>query len=112
MSLEAVSGLAIVPGLCRFRGVIMGDGTISHVSITTNATSTDGSVVVDGQDLANSVRRLTLTAGVGEFTELTIDVMPRQAAEFNGDAFVRLNADFETFLVGLGWTPPRRHAAQ
>lgn len=79
---------------------------MNHVRITTSATGT-GTVEIDGQDVANSVRALRLSAGVGELTELTLDVVPRQVAEFEGEAFVRLTGEFEEFLTMLGWSPPR-----
>jgi len=80
---------------------------MNHVRITTTAHG-GGTVEVDGTDVANSVRSLRLSAGVGELTELTLDVLPREVAEFEGDAFVRLDSGFEHFLTQLGWTPPRR----
>ncbi len=80
---------------------------MNHVRITTGAANT-GTVEIDGQDVANSVRALRLTAGVGEATELTLDVHPRRAAEFEGEAFVRLNPEFEDFLTLIGWKAPRR----
>lgn len=81
---------------------------MNHVRITSNGTGTAGTVEIDGTDVAGSVRSLRLTAGVGEITELTLEVMPRRIVEFEGDAYVRLNYDFEEFLVKLGWTPPHR----
>lgn len=81
---------------------------MNHVRITTKAYGAGGTVEIDGTDVANSVRSLRLTAGVNEVTELTLDVHPRKAAEFDGDAFVRLQPEFEDFLTTLGWTPPRR----
>jgi hypothetical protein len=80
---------------------------MNHVRITTTAHGS-GTIEIDGTDMANSIRALRLTAGVGEPTELTIDVLPNEVAEFEGDAFVRLDSGFEDFLIRLGWTPPRR----
>jgi hypothetical protein len=80
---------------------------VNHVKITTEGPG-KGTVEIDGANIANSVRSLRLTAGVGEITELTLDVHLRKVAEFEGDAFVRLTSDFEDFLTTLGWRPPRR----
>lgn len=81
---------------------------MSQVRITTNATSTEGGIEIDGQDVANFARGFELRAGVGEITTLTLDLIPRRVSEFEGEAFVRLRGEFEDFLIALGWTPPRR----
>ena len=80
---------------------------MNHVRITSKADGA-GTIDIDGIDVANSVHALQLNAGVGEMTRLELDVHPRRVAEFEGAAFVRLQPDFEEFLIKLGWTPPRR----
>lgn len=80
---------------------------MNHVRITSKTTGS-GTIEVDGQDVSGSIRSFTLTAGVGRITELDLEVVPRLVAEFDGQAFIRLTPDFEAFLTGLGWTPPRR----
>jgi hypothetical protein len=80
---------------------------VSEVRITTTATGR-GTIDIDGHDATPYTRGFHLSAGVGERTRLDLDVLPRGAAEFEGEAFVRLDSAFEDFLVKLGWTPPRR----
>ncbi|MCW2768532.1 MAG: hypothetical protein JWO11_4491 [Nocardioides sp.] len=68
--------------------------------------STTAVVQVDGHDLAHCTRSFRLEAGVREATRLTLDVVATKVAEFDGEAIVGFNRDFEALLVGLGWTPP------
>ncbi|WP_328465513.1 hypothetical protein OHA21_43785 [Actinoplanes sp. NBC_00393] len=81
---------------------------MSHVRITGNATGTQGTIDIDGHQIANMVRGFALYAEVGQHTTLDLQVFPRGVSEYDGEAFVRLNSDFEAFLVHLGWTPPHR----
>lgn len=82
---------------------------MSQVRIALGGTQTSAATIeIDGHDVAHCVRRLTLDAGVGETTELRLQVMATKAAEYEGEALVRLNPDFEEFLTTLGWTPPSR----
>ena len=80
---------------------------ISNVRVTTKANGA-GAVEIDGRDIAGSVRSVRISAGVHEMTTIELEILPRKAAEYEGDAFVRLDPSFEDFLTALGWQPPRR----
>ncbi|BCJ45330.1 hypothetical protein GCM10010168_85990 [Actinoplanes ianthinogenes] len=81
---------------------------MSSVRITTNASTTSGSIEIDGLDVSSWARGFSFSAAVGELPRLDLELVPRGVAEFEGDAFVSLNSDFVEFLVKLGWKPPYR----
>lgn len=64
-----------------------------------------GTVKVDGHDISDSVRGLTLSARAGHVSSLVLDLRV-DADEFSGEAHVYIPAETAATLVALGWTPP------
>lgn len=80
---------------------------MTNVRITTGGLrATEATVQIDGHDVAGGIRSLRLAAGDGETTQLHLEVIANEVAEFDGDAVVGFDRDFTAVLVGLGWTPP------
>ncbi|BBA99267.1 hypothetical protein RVR_5811 [Actinacidiphila reveromycinica] len=76
------------------------------VSITSDG-PTKASVVVDGVDLAAGLTGLTLTMGVGQIPQLTLDVQMIDVTEIHDiDAQVLIPDTARNVLTTLGWTPP------
>ncbi len=63
-------------------------------------------LVVDGKDLSNSARAVTITAEAMAWPQVTLDLVVTKGAQYEGRAIVRLAPDVEEILIGLGWTPP------
>lgn len=64
-----------------------------------------GKIEIDGHDVTNTVRGLTLTAGAGCIPQLVLD-LAIHTGEIDGEADVHIPADTAATLVDLGWTPP------
>jgi hypothetical protein len=65
-------------------------------------------VEVDGQDLAKHCTGATLKIRYGDIATLTLDMVIRSTADYEGDATVRLTPEIEKVLTELGWTPPEQ----
>lgn len=66
----------------------------------------DSKLELDGRDISNHVRGLTLDAAVGAPVRVTLDIPVHKVAQFEGDAVIGLTLEMEEILIGLGWTPP------
>lgn len=69
---------------------------------------TPGSVIeLDGQDIRNAVRRLSMDLAPGELTVLRLDLAVRDGLSFEGDVR-RIEVPEETAaaLRRIGWLPP------
>lgn len=64
-----------------------------------------GRVEVDGHDITDTVRELTLQAGVGRIPQLVLDLRIHNA-ETEAEVVAHIPADTAATLVALGWTPP------
>lgn len=64
-----------------------------------------GNVGIDGHDVTDTVRGLTLKASVGCVPQLVLD-LGIHTGEIDGQAHVHIPADTAATLVHLGWTPP------
>lgn len=64
-----------------------------------------GQVEIDGHDISDTVRGLTLKAGVGRVPQLVLDLRIH-TGEAEAEAVVHVPADTAAALVELGWTPP------
>jgi hypothetical protein len=78
---------------------------VSQVRITSTGPN-NGTVLVDGQDLAKLCRGADISISVGHFTTVTLDMVIGRTVEFEGEATVKLTPEVEQALTGLGWTPP------
>jgi len=78
---------------------------VSQVRITSTGPN-NGTVEVDGQDIARLCRRADISVSVGQFTTVTLDMVISKTVEFEGKANVQLTPEVEQVLTGLGWTPP------
>lgn len=63
-------------------------------------------VEVDGQDITNGVRALTLHARAGDLTELHLDMAVHETTTVTGEAQVFMGDSARDALMRLGWTPP------
>ncbi|MFI6274296.1 hypothetical protein [Streptomyces sp. NPDC050988] len=64
-----------------------------------------GQVEIDGHDITDTVRGLTLKAGMGRVPQLVLDLRIH-TGEAEAEAVVHVPADTAAALVELGWTPP------
>lgn len=64
-----------------------------------------GKIEIDGHDVTDTVRGITLKAGAGCVPHLVLDLVIH-AGEIDGQADVHVPADTAAALVDLGWTPP------
>ena len=66
-----------------------------------------GRVVLDGADVSKGVRGLTIRAGLGQVTQVELDLSVFDVTEFESDAVQILIPDHtRDALIALGWTPP------
>lgn len=66
-------------------------------------------IEVDGRQL-DGVRGLTLRAGVGQLTELELDLVIEQIETVAGEVHTVITTGAAETLKALGWTPPARQA--
>jgi len=59
-----------------------------------------------GHDLTKGVRSLRLTAGVGRFTELDLELAVFETTTFSGEVRLHISDPARDVLIALGWTPP------
>lgn len=76
-----------------------------HVKIRLTHDVYDGGAVleVDGRDIAGQVRSVTVTAGVGQKTEVALELA---VFEVDGMATVSMSNATRRLLLAYGWTPP------
>lgn len=67
-------------------------------------------VVLDGQDIANSILGLTVAFKGGESPAATLDLVLDEIPTETDDVRVHLPEETRDLLVRLGWTPPAEEA--
>ncbi|WP_424918879.1 hypothetical protein [Streptomyces sp. wa1064] len=77
-----------------------------HASISMSGTQ--GTILLDGQDISSCVQRLTLTGDVRTGTHLELGLVLEEV-QHDGQAQVYLPARTAELLTALGWTPPADH---
>lgn len=70
-----------------------------------------GVVKVAGRDVSRLTRGVTITAEVGEPTQVVLDLTPTITRARFAKAQVWLDEETVEFLVDLGWIPPAPEAA-
>lgn len=64
------------------------------------------SIIIDGADLTNACRALTLRSQVGHITTLTLDLLLLEGIEVDGETITVIPTATRDALIALGWTPP------
>jgi hypothetical protein len=81
--------------------------TVSGHTLHLDLVDGRGRVDLDGDDIRDSVGRLTLQAGHGRRPLLTLELrMLIQMADVTTVADVTIPTDTRRLLIKLGWTPP------
>ncbi|WP_274031480.1 hypothetical protein [Streptomyces sp. MMBL 11-1] len=75
-----------------------------HASISMSGTQ--GTILLDGQDISSCVQRLTLTGDVRTGTTHLELGLVLEEVQHDGQAQVYLPARTAELLTALGWTPP------
>ena len=65
-----------------------------------------GKVLVDGQDVSNAIRGVTIRAAVGEMTTAELDVIAPAGITFDGPARITITPEVRAIMLAAGWTPP------
>ncbi|MEV2277759.1 hypothetical protein AB0I72_19445 [Nocardiopsis sp. NPDC049922] len=65
-----------------------------------------GKVELDGDDISNVVRAVTVAAEVGQLTEVTLGLKLRESAVVDTDAVITVPDETRDALIHLGWMPP------
>ena len=66
---------------------------------------------VDGHDIANSARRITISSGANEVTTVELELYS-WPVEFDAEAaVVQLDIGTIAALIAMGWTPPAEEAS-
>lgn len=80
---------------------------MSRLEIVTKGPSGDGAVVrLDGTEIQNALRGLSLDMEVGEITTARLDVLVVDTTDFDGDVSAHIPEAARELLIKLGWTPP------
>ncbi|MFS0697797.1 hypothetical protein [Streptomyces nitrosporeus] len=77
-----------------------------HASI--RLSDSEGTVLIDGQDISHCVRGITFTGDVRTAPRLELDLVLEEI-QHDGRAQVYLPARVAELLTALGWTPPADH---
>jgi hypothetical protein len=68
------------------------------------------SIVLDGTDVSNGVRALTLRSAAGELTKLELEMCTTDGATITaGTALVAIADATANALITMGWLPPGGH---
>lgn len=76
---------------------------------TAAASSGRERIVLDGQDITNTIVGIGLTARVGEINRIALDLHLPEIV-INGEARVEITPQQQALLLALGWTPPTKTA--
>lgn len=79
---------------------------MSHTFRFEGKGATGGTVMLDGEDISDGVRGLTLEAAVGEVTRVTLDIPVVVTSEAADNVEVFMPDQTRDLLIKLGWTPP------
>jgi hypothetical protein len=79
---------------------------LRRVELHLTPTARGSSILLDGEPLTG-VRAVNVSAGVGELTTVTVDLLVREATDLDAEqAIVQVPEQTAAALVALGWTPP------
>lgn len=91
----------------------MGTMTFGKPDTTANITvgavagvGKDDRVVINGHDITPSIKKIRMSAAVGELTRIELGLSAAKSTVVDGKAHVYLSAEDRKALVALGWTPP------
>lgn len=86
--------------------------TARHVQLRlAPASGTGTEVVIEGQDVTEAIRSLTLHAEAGDPHRLVLTMSPLRVNADAEDVTVELRPEQTALLERLGWTPPASTAA-
>ena len=78
---------------------------MTEAKIKLDAQGRNGSIVVDGNDIAGGVRALKISAEAGTPAVVELE-LNHPEIEFEGEARIVLTDGTKDALAKLGWTPP------
>jgi hypothetical protein len=78
----------------------------AHITITPGF-GTGSRVEIDGHDITNAVRGLTIHGEAGSLADITLDLLILDVTEMQDEhARIFIPEETRAALLALGWTPP------